>query len=55
MREINEYIVKYFQRMHLSFIANNNIRVEYASVMPWLGLQNLQLAWVTCIKAEGNI
>lgn len=41
--------------MHLSFIANNNIRVEYASVMPWLGLQNLQLAWVTCIKAEGNI
>lgn len=41
--------------MHLSFIENSNSWVEYALVMPWLGLQNSQLAWVICVEAEGNI
>lgn len=55
MREVAGGIVKYFQRVHLSSIANNNSWIKYASVMSGLGLQNLQLTWVAYVEAEGNI
>ena len=40
--------------MHLSSIEKSNSWIEYGSVMPGLGCQNVQLAWVTEAEVEGN-
>lgn len=55
MREVVGGIVKYFQRVYLSFIVNNNFWIKYVLVMFGFGFQNLQLIWVVYVEVEGNI